>query len=121
MEPLATSIPFAATSNKSSPLVHAFIRALLLGNSPKGYISLCKAIAEAPVPQYRNIKVPLLIIGGADDMTARLDGSYILEEYGSENKELRVLEGVGHWHVIEAYLQVQDMIDEFLRNAFEKV
>lgn len=101
--------------------MHAFIRSLLLGNSPTGYISLCKAIAEAPVPQYKNIKVPLLIIGGADDTTARHDGPRILEEYGSQVKRLQVLEGVGHWHVVEAYLQVQDIIGVFLRDLCEKM
>jgi esterase/lipase len=117
MELLAASIPTAATGSKSSPLVHAFIRSMLLGTSPAGYISLCKAIAEAPVPQYRKIEIPLLIIAGSEDKSAPIEGiNHILEQYRSKKKELRFLEGVGHWHVLEAYLQVQVLIIEFLRD-----
>lgn len=39
---------------------------------------------------------------------------YIVERYGSRKKELRVLDGVGHWHVLEAYEQVQVIISSFL-------
>lgn len=116
MEPLAASIPVAATGSKSTPLVHAFIRSLLLGTSTDGYISLCKAIAEAPVPQYKLIKIPLLVIAGSEDTSAPIDGiTHITEEYGSEKKELRILKGVGHWIVLEAYSEVQDIIGGFLK------
>lgn len=115
MEPLASSIPVTATGSASTPLVHAFIRTLLLTTSADGYISLCTAIAEAPVPRYSNIKIPLLIIVGSEDKSAPIDNAtYIVDQYGSQMKELRVLEGVGHWHVLEAYSRVQDMICEFL-------
>lgn len=117
MEPLAASIPTAATGTRSTPLVHAFIRSLLLGITPAGYISLCRAIMEAPVPQYSNIEIPLLAIAGKEDMSASLDGiEHIMREYNSPKKVLRVLEGVGHWHVLEAYSQVQDAIVFFLKD-----
>ena len=116
MEPLAASIPSAATGSKSTSLVHAFIRALLLGSSPAGYISLCKAIAESAVPGYEKIKVPLLVIAGAEDKSAPMDGiEHIMEKYGSSKKVLRTLEGVGHWHVLEAFSQVQESIGAFLQ------
>lgn len=117
MEPLAASIPTAATGRNSTPLVHAFIRSLLLGTSPAGYISLCKAIAESAVPAYEKIKVPLLIIAGAEDKSAPMVGiEHIMEKYASSKKEMRTLEGVGHWHVLEAFSQVQGMIVDFLRD-----
>lgn len=116
METLAASIPTAATGSMSTPLVHAFIRALLLGSDPAGYISLCKAISEAAVPQYGSIEIPLLVIAGSEDKSAPLDGvTSIIEQYRSQKKELRVLPGVGHWHVLEAFSQVQDLISDFLR------
>ena len=120
MEAFAISIPSSATGKKSTPLVHAFLRCLLLGTSPAAYISLCKAIAEAPVPLYSNIKVPLLIIVGGDDTTAPRDGAdHIIEQCGSKKKELRILEGVGHWHVLEAYAEVQGLIGSFLKDIRE--
>lgn len=116
MEPLAASIPIAATGRKSTPLVHAFIRSLLLGTSPEGYVSLCKAIGESAIPAYENIKVPLLVIAGAEDNSAPMDGiKHIMEKYASTEKELQTLEGTGHWHVLEAFSQVQEIIRIFLK------
>lgn len=115
MEPLALSIPVSATGTKATPLVHAFIRALLLASDPDAYISLCRAIAEAKVPDYKSIKAPLLIISGDEDKSAPVEGStYILEQYGSVRKEQKVLDGVGHWHILEAYEDVAKLVGEFV-------
>lgn len=115
MEPLALSIPAAATGNRASPLVHAFIRALLLASNPDGYMSHCRAIAEATVPDYRLIKAPLLIIAGEQDKSAPVEGStYILEQYGSARKEQKFLGGVGHWHVLEAPDDVAKLVGDFV-------
>lgn len=115
MEPLALSVPVAATGSKATPLVHAFIRTLLLGSSPDGYISLCRAIAEARAPDYKSIKAPLLIIAGAEDKSAPVEGStHILEQYGSSRKEQKVLDGVGHWHNLEAYGEVGKLVGDFV-------
>jgi alpha-beta hydrolase superfamily lysophospholipase len=111
MEPLANTIPTAATGSCSTPLIHASIRSLLLGNSLSGYISLREAIAQAPVSRYTKIELPLLIIAGAADKSSSLDdASYIMKQYGSKTKELRVLQRVGHWHVIETYTIVHVLI-----------
>jgi pimeloyl-ACP methyl ester carboxylesterase len=115
IEALAASIPTTATGSKSTPIVHSFIRFLLLGTSPAGYISLCKAIVDARVPQYSNIEVPLLIITGDEDTSApRDDINQIMEQCNSKEKELGMLEGVGHWQVLEAYSQVQVLINTFV-------
>ena len=115
MSPLANTIPTAATGSRSTPLVHAFIRALLLANDPQGYISLCRAIAEAVTPGYKEIAAPLLILAGEEDKSAPLDGvAAIMGAYGSAKKELRILQGVGHWHVLEAWEEVQGFIGGFL-------
>jgi len=118
MEPLALSIPTAATGGRATPLVHAFIRALLLASDPEGYISLCRAIAEAGVPDYGAIRVPLLVIAGEEDRSAPVEGSTgIMERYGSERKEQRVLHGVGHWHVLEAHEEVARLVGEFVEGV----
>ena len=93
----------SATGKKSNDLHHAFIRALILGTSMDGYLSLCRVIASANPPNYENITVPLLIIAGEDDQTAPIRGSQgILEEYGmkKEDKKIEILDGVGHWYCI---------------------
>lgn len=112
---MATTIPTAATGSKCSSLVHAFIRQLLISTNPAGYNSLCRTIAEAPVPEYANIKVPVLVLAGEEDKSAPLAGcTAIKDAYGSEKKELKVLSGVGHWHVLEAPDEVGKSIAEFL-------
>lgn len=117
MEAMATTIPNGATAASAASLVRAFIRELLISQDPEGYNSLCRAIAEAPVPEYARVKVPLLILAGDEDKSAPLDGcKKICETYGSENgrKEVKVLSGVGHWHVLEDPGRVGELLGEFL-------
>ena len=118
MEPMATTIPTGATASTATPLSRAFIRELLIGQNPEGYISLCHAIAEAPVPEYSNIDVPLLILAGQEDKAAPLEGcKEICEGYAttSAKKKVEVLSGVGHWHVVEKPEEVGTRIERFLQ------
>lgn len=105
MEPLANSIPEMATGSKASPLARAFIRELLLAQDKWGYVSNCRVIARAKPPDYGKIKVPVLIIAGEEDKSAPLEGcKKMLEQLGSKQKRLEVMEGVGHWQCIEVRL-----------------
>ncbi|PBP17160.1 alpha/beta hydrolase, partial [Diplocarpon rosae] len=118
LEPLANTIPSSATGRRSTPLQHAFVRSLILGTSPGGYISLCNAIAKATRPRYESIDVPLLILAGEDDKTAPLDSSEaIASSYGTGDgeKRVQVLKGVGHWHCVEAAEEIATEVDSFLR------
>ncbi|CAL3965557.1 unnamed protein product, partial [Diplocarpon coronariae] len=118
LEPLANTIPSSATGSRSTPLQQAFIRSLILGTSPGGYISLCNVIAKAARPKYESTDVPVLILAGEDDKTAPLDSSHaIASSYGtgSGEKSVQVLKGVGHWHCVEAADEVATAVDEFLR------
>ena len=72
MEAMADTIPMAATGSKSNSVHHAFIRALLLSQSPEGYVSLCRTIISAKTPYYSKINCPVLFIAGAEDQTATL-------------------------------------------------
>jgi pimeloyl-ACP methyl ester carboxylesterase len=68
-------------------------------------MSLCNVIAKASKPSSDNIKVPLVILVGSDDKTAPLTGAEaILNAYGTskDRKKIEILEGVGHWHCVEA-------------------
>ncbi|KAM3084900.1 hypothetical protein ACMFMG_003345 [Clarireedia jacksonii] len=121
LESLADTIPPAATGKGASPLVHAFVRALILSTSVEGYSSLCRVIASAERPKYDRIKVPLLILAGDEDKTAPLEAcKEILNAYGTtpQQKKLTVLPGLGHWHCIEGpklvAQHIADFIDEYL-------
>lgn len=107
MEAMADTIPQSATASSESPakegIVRSFIRELLMGQDPRGYISNCRVIASARRPDYCQVQVPVLIIAGDEDHSAPLEGCRIIyDELGSRDKDLQLLHGVGHWHCLEA-------------------
>ncbi|TPX11821.1 uncharacterized protein E0L32_007558 [Thyridium curvatum] len=113
MEAMADTIPVAATGSRSTQTHKAFIRALILSQKVEGYAGVCQAIAQAERPQYSKAKSPVLILAGSEDKTSPVaDSRVILEEWGSDDKSkrLEILEGVGHWHCIEAADEVGDKI-----------
>lgn len=107
LEKLADTIPSAATSPSAKPLSRAFVRTLILGTKPEAYIALCRAIMTAPSTAemgLKKVKCPLLVLVGEDDKTAPLSmGESICKAYGTEmgKKEVRTLEGIGHWYCVE--------------------
>jgi pimeloyl-ACP methyl ester carboxylesterase len=114
MDAMANSIPTAATGSNTTPLAKAFIREMLLVQSVEGYVLNCKAIEEAVSPIYADVKVPVLIIAGGEDKSAPVEGcQYILNELCSEDKTLEILEGVGHWHCVEAPERVGKLVRSF--------
>lgn len=118
LEPLANTVPTAATGIDADDLRRAFVRSLILGTSNEGYISLCSVIAEAKQPDYGSIKVPLLILAGSDDKTAPLSSSEaIAKAYGTDEsqKKVHVLNGVGHWHCIEDAEGVANVATHFIQ------
>lgn len=118
MEVMADTVPYAALGSKAQRVHRAFIRELILGMEPAGYISLCKVLAyayESP-PKYEKVSCPTLIIAGEEDKSAPLSGCHkILEALGSERKELAVMDGVGHWQCVEAPEEVGKLIIDFLK------
>ncbi|KAG6172737.1 hypothetical protein E4U22_000815 [Claviceps purpurea] len=104
------------TGPRATATQKAFIRSLLLAQSPAGYSSLCSTIMNAQTPRYEEATCPLLIIAGSDDNTSPMAGSQaILDSWGvaAELKRMQVLRGVGHWHCIEAADEVEALVDEF--------
>jgi pimeloyl-ACP methyl ester carboxylesterase len=114
MQPMADSIPNAAVGKKASPLAKAFIRELLLGQDPAGYVSNCRVITGARPPNYSKINVPVLILAGDEDKSAPLEGcKKMFEEMGTSEKRLEIMQGVGHWHCVEAFEEVVKLMQNF--------
>lgn len=114
MSAMADTIPQAAVGKNASALVKAFIRELLLGQDPAGYMSNCRIIVNANVPEYSKISVPVLILAGEEDKSAPLDGCMkMFEEIGTHEKRLEIMQGVGHWHCLEAFDEVMQLIETF--------
>jgi pimeloyl-ACP methyl ester carboxylesterase len=106
MEPLANSVPQAAVGPKAPPMAKAFIRELLLAQDPAGYVSNCRVIASARVPDYGGIKVPVLVVGGEEDKSAPVEGCQrMFKAIGGDEKKFTVLKGIGHWPCIEVRLE----------------
>ncbi|OAL51968.1 alpha/beta-hydrolase [Pyrenochaeta sp. DS3sAY3a] len=114
MQPMADSIPSAAVGKNASPLAKAFIRELLLGQDPAGYVSNCRVIVQAEPPNYSKINVPILILAGEEDKSAPLEGcKKMFAEIGTSEKRMEIMQGVGHWHCLEAFEQVVNLILAF--------
>lgn len=114
MQPMADTIPNAAVGAKASPLAKAFIRELLLGQDPAGYCSNCRVILNAKPPNYSKIGIPVMILAGGEDKSAPLEGcKKMFEEIGASDKKLEIMQGVGHWHCLEAFEDVVKHIDAF--------
>ncbi|KAH6609113.1 hypothetical protein Trco_002459 [Trichoderma cornu-damae] len=114
MDGVADAVPKAGTAPTSTALQRAFIRTLLLSQSPEGYIANCRAIAAASPPDYANIKTPLLLVSGAEDSVCPIQlCQKIFDSWGSSHKRLQVLDGTGHWYCIESPEAVGDAIIQF--------
>ncbi|KAJ8111063.1 hypothetical protein OPT61_g6246 [Boeremia exigua] len=114
MQSMADTIPQAAVGSKASPLASAFIRELLLGQDPAGYCSNCRVIVNAKPPNYRKINIPVLILAGEEDKSAPLEGcKRMFKEMGTSEKRLEIMNGVGHWHCLEAFEDVAELIEGF--------
>ncbi|KAA8898629.1 3-oxoadipate enol-lactone hydrolase [Sphaerosporella brunnea] len=113
MESMAAVVPNAAVGSKASPLTKAFIRELLLGQSVEGYCALCNAIATSTVGDLSKAKARVLIVAGSEDKSAPLDGC---KKYNQEisGSELKIVEGLGHWHAVEAPEEISKIVDEFV-------
>ena len=118
MEVMADTVPTAATGSNSTPLQHAFIRSLLLSQNPKGYCSMCRVVAEAKAPDYAAIDLQTLFIAGSEDKSAPLEDCMKICD-SIEACRMEVLEGMGHWHCVEAPEAVGKLIGEFV-DAMQK-
>ncbi|KAF2134499.1 alpha/beta-hydrolase [Dothidotthia symphoricarpi CBS 119687] len=114
MQVMADTVPYAAVGKNASPLAKAFIRELLLGQDPAGYCSNCRVIVNAKPPNYGKINIPILILAGEEDKSAPLEGcEKMFGEMGTSEKKLEIMQGVGHWHCLEAFSEVTDLILAF--------
>lgn len=116
MEAVAPGIVAAATSERTrreQPAVAAFVREMLFRQDPDGYAACCEALANAVTPRYADIKAPVLFIAGSDDKTSPPELSESLaKEITSASVEL--LDGIGHWHAVEAAAAVTEALRTFL-------
>ncbi|KAL2846490.1 hypothetical protein BJX68DRAFT_256396 [Aspergillus pseudodeflectus] len=99
---IADDVAAAATAKSATPLTVSAVRQFLLSTHPEGYAKGCIALARSVdvVIRVEALRMPVLIVAGSEDGISSVDlGRRYAEEMG--NARVRVLEGVGHWHVVE--------------------
>lgn len=116
MRAVADTIVGAATSEetrRSRPLAAALVRELLLAQPPEGYARACEALAAATTPDFGAITAPALLLAGSDD---KVSPPAVSEEIAGAlgGARVTVLDGVGHWHAVEAPGAVTDALRAFL-------
>lgn len=112
---IVSAVVSAATSPEtklSSPLSLALIRALVLPTPVEGYARACEALAGAKDPEWNKVEAETLIIGGAADYLSSREVIGVMVE-GMRKARTVELEGVGHWHAVEAPVKVGALLKEF--------
>lgn len=119
MAAVVDGIVWAGTSAKSKterPMAVTAVRLSLLGQDAEGYAKACSALAKTKdlTLDFSKVEAETLIVTGAEDIVAPAD---LCEKYGGalqKSRGVRVLEGVGHWHVFEDVEGVAGAVKEVL-------
>jgi pimeloyl-ACP methyl ester carboxylesterase len=117
MVAVAGAIAAAGTSNytqSSNPIAAAAVRLSLLGQDAEGYAKACTALASAEAIDYVQTGVKTLFVTGSEDGVAPPE---VCEGYVGASggmAELKVLKGVGHWHVFEDLQGVAAAVQGYL-------
>jgi 2-keto-4-pentenoate hydratase/2-oxohepta-3-ene-1,7-dioic acid hydratase in catechol pathway/pimeloyl-ACP methyl ester carboxylesterase len=116
MEAVADTIVAAATSERTrrdNPAAAAFVRELLFRQPAAGYAAACEALAAAADPATGDVTAPVLLIAGSEDKVSPVAvNETLVQEFGAA--ELHVIDGVGHWHAVEATAEVTAKLTDFL-------
>ncbi|KUL89181.1 hypothetical protein ZTR_03784 [Talaromyces verruculosus] len=122
---VAQSVATGATSaltKATRPLAIAAVRQFLVSTHPEGYAKGCMALAKSPetVISVEVLRMPTLIVVGRDDSISPLA---VAENYLRRlpNGRLEVLDGVGHWHVLEDLEVTAKVIKTFLAQSDDSV
>jgi 3-oxoadipate enol-lactonase len=115
MQPIADMIVQAATSGetKSRRLAAvALVRESLMRQDPEGYARSCEALADAQAADLMQIKCPVLLIGGDEDVVAPASSVRSIGEKLS-NARTVILSRCGHWLTVENPEEVNTALREF--------
>ncbi|KAF1344223.1 hypothetical protein BDV97DRAFT_393846 [Delphinella strobiligena] len=119
MVSIVDALVLASTSErtkKENPLAIAAIRLSLLGQDPEGYAKACTALAGSVSDKldFNSLEPETLITTGDED---KVSPPQLADGYSSSIPNLRgvrVLSGVGHWHVFEDVNGVASAVKGFL-------
>ncbi|MBN4083970.1 alpha/beta fold hydrolase [bacterium AH-315-A03] len=116
MGAVATGIANGGTgprTKESRPEVVGYVRESLLRQDSEGYAAACEALAASVDADQAAISCPVLLITGTDDGLAPPDKAERISA-GFADSRLEVIDGIGHWTVIEAGTEVAALVADFL-------
>jgi pimeloyl-ACP methyl ester carboxylesterase len=117
MGPLADALPMGAlaeATRKSSPVTHAFFRALVLANDPRCYAAHCEALLGADADRLLGeVRCPVLVIAGDKDPTAPVARAEAISAALADSRLVVIPNGA---HAMQ--LDQPDLVSETLRDFF---
>ena len=116
MGAVATGIANGGTgprTKETRPEVVGYARESLLRQDDEGYAAACEALAASEDADKAAIACPVLLVTGTDDGLAPPDKAERLTA-GFADAHLEVIDGIGHWTVIEAGDEVATLVADFL-------
>ena len=100
-------------TKEAHPEVVGYARESLLRQDDEGYAAACEALAASEDADQEAISCPVLLVTGTDDGLAPPEKAERLAA-GFTNGHLEVIDGIGHWTVIEAGIEVAALVADFL-------
>lgn len=103
MQEIADAIVAGATAQQtqdSQPAVLALVRESIMRQSQEGYAQSCEALAGAQSAAVEEIKIPVLLITGDQDVVAPPEAVNIFASRLT-NVKVKVFEECGHWTTFE--------------------
>ena len=111
---LAASV--SADSRQRLPLAVAFVRESLMRQSGEAYARTCEALADAVAARVENIRCPVLLVTGDEDVVAPPQAVRAFAErlQGAPGTRVVVLPRCGHWTPVERADECQAELRGFL-------
>ncbi|KAF8518680.1 putative hydrolase [Hysterangium stoloniferum] len=115
-ETLSGGIALSRKTLSSNPLVKAVVQHSVAGTPVEGYTRACRALADAPTPDFTCIKAEkVVIVAGKEDQIIPKSLIDQAESY-LPGSQVIWIEDCGHWHVLEDIDRTAEIFKEFLRS-----
>lgn len=104
---------FSKKTRMSNQAAVTAIRFSTMAKDPEGYAKSCTAYATASAVDWSSISCPTLILTGAEDNHS---SPAVCNAYGNQiaGCEVRVLDDVGHWHLLENEARTIHAVGQFI-------
>jgi pimeloyl-ACP methyl ester carboxylesterase len=101
---------FAAESYKSRRGEVTLAREMLTRQDPEGYALACEAAANSSAPDFGKIKGKVVVVSGKEDKVSTVQAGETTTQKLGSNATQEVIDGVGHWHMLEAKEKAVEII-----------